>query len=154
MAQSQSRPLWRVVVDSADRVLGPASEQLVRTDAFADAVGIASRARHAAVTQVQRRLRQHWHRWNLPAGSDVKRLSEQVASLERQVRDLSRQLEERDRPAARGARSGAGASSRTARRDEDGGDGSGRAASGTNGASATTTTGTAGDREPGGERGA
>src|SRR3954447_2402220 len=95
MAQSPRRPLWRMAVDSADKILGPASEQLVRTDAFADVVGMATRMQHAALKQTQRALRDQWHRWNLPAGTDVRRLSEQVASLERQVRDLSRELEDR-----------------------------------------------------------
>src|SRR3954447_24097728 len=95
MAQSPRRPLWRMAVDSADKILGPASEQLVRTDAFADVVGMATRMQHAALKQTQRALREQWHRWNLPAGTDVRRLSEQVASLERQGPGLTRPLEDR-----------------------------------------------------------
>jgi hypothetical protein len=99
MAQRESRPLWRVAVDSADRVLGPASEQLVRTEAFADVMGLMSRMRYLSVKRVERLLRRQWHLWNLPAATDVRRLSEQVGSLERQVRDLTRELEDRSPPA-------------------------------------------------------
>jgi len=99
MAQRESRPLWRMAVDSADRVLGPASEQLVRTEAFADVIGLVSRMRYLSLKRTERMLRQQWHLWNLPAATDVRRLSEQVASLERQVRDLTRELEDRGRPA-------------------------------------------------------
>ena len=88
-----------MAVDSADRVLGPASEQLVRTEAFADVIGLVSRMRYLSLKRTERMLRQQWHLWNLPAATDVRRLSEQVASLERQVRDLTRELEDRGRPA-------------------------------------------------------
>jgi hypothetical protein len=85
--------------DSADRLIGPASEQLVRTEAFADLIGLASRMRYMALKRTERALRQQWHVWNLPARTDVRRLSEQVASLERQVRNLTRELEDGRRPA-------------------------------------------------------
>src|SRR5687768_16254949 len=106
MAQQESRPLWRVAVDSADRVLGPASEQLVRTEAFADVIGLISRMRYLSLKRVERMLRRQLHLWNLPAATDVRRLSEQVASLERQVRDLTRELEDRPRPVRPGRANG------------------------------------------------
>jgi hypothetical protein len=89
--------------DSADRLIGPASEQLVRTEAFADLIGLASRMRYVALKRTERALRQQWHVWNLPASTDVRRLSEQVASLERQVRNLTREIEDGRRPARSGA---------------------------------------------------
>ena len=95
-----------MAVDSADRVLGPASEQLVRTEAFADVIGLVSRMRYLSLKRTERMLRQQWHLWNLPAATDVRRLSEQVASLERQVRDPTRELEDRDRPARAGRSNG------------------------------------------------
>src|SRR3954447_10661664 len=98
MAQRESRPLWRMAVDSADRVLGPASEQLVRTEGFADVIGLVSRMRYLALKRTERMFRQQWHLWNLPAPTDGRRLSERVASLERQARDLPGELEDRGRP--------------------------------------------------------
>ncbi|MEA3218775.1 MAG: hypothetical protein QOJ19_4931 [Acidimicrobiia bacterium] len=91
---AQDRPLWRATIDSVDKVIGPASERLVRTERFADVVAVMSRVRHEVRQRTERALRQQWHVWNLPAGSDVKRLSEQVASLERQVRQLTKQVED------------------------------------------------------------
>ena len=44
--------------------------------------------------RAERTMRQTWHFWNLPTGSDVKRMSEQITSLERRVRDLSKRLED------------------------------------------------------------
>ena len=93
---SESRPLWRAAFDAVDRAVAPVAEQVVRTDGFADLVGLLSKVRHEARQQAERLMRQQWHFLNLPAGSDVKRLSEQVARLERQVRDLNKQLRDTD----------------------------------------------------------
>ena len=41
-----------------------------------------------AQREVERRSRRFLHAVNLPTATDVRRLSEQVASLQRQVRDL------------------------------------------------------------------
>ena len=88
------RPLWRRAFDEVDSRVSPKLEEMVQTEQFAD---VAATAAHLQV-QLQRRaeqaLRRGWHFWNLPAGSDVKRMSEQIASLERRVRDLSKQLED------------------------------------------------------------
>jgi hypothetical protein len=91
---AQDRPLWRAAIDSIDKVVGPASERLVRTERFADVVALVSRLSHEMRQRRERALRQQWHNLNLPAGTDVKRLSEQVASLERQVRELTKRLED------------------------------------------------------------
>jgi hypothetical protein len=91
-------PAWKRAFDQMEGQVGPQLEQFVRTEQFADLAAGMARAQ----TEVQRRmadlLRQAWHFWNLPAASDVKRLSEQVASLERRVRELSKQLEDREGP--------------------------------------------------------
>jgi hypothetical protein len=82
-----------MVFDAAERRIGPAAEQLVRSDTFADVVGAVSRINHRNRLRAERLLRDSWHRLNLPAGSDVKRLSDQVTKLERRVRDLQDQLD-------------------------------------------------------------
>ena len=113
------RPLWRTVFDATEKRIGPAAEQLVRTDAFADAAGLVSRLNHESKKRAERVLRQGWHRINLPAGSDVKRLSEQVGGLERQVRELRRQLEQQTKGDGHGAPAN-GATPSRARRSRQG----------------------------------
>lgn len=93
----RSRPLWRTIFDAAEQRVGPATEQLVRTEHFADTVGLISRVNHAGKRRAEQTLRRGWHLFNLPAGSDVKRLSEQVGRLERQVRELRRELDDATR---------------------------------------------------------
>jgi hypothetical protein len=87
------KPLWRTVFDAAEQRVGPAAEALVRTDTFADVVGAVSRINHRNRLRAERAFRDGWHRLNLPAGTDVKRLSDQVTKLERRVRDLQDQLD-------------------------------------------------------------
>jgi hypothetical protein len=96
------KPLWRTVFDAAERRIGPAAEALVRTDTFADVVGAISRINHRNRLRTERFLRDGWHRLNLPAGSDVKRLSDQVVRLERRVRDLQDQLDASRKETANG----------------------------------------------------
>ncbi|HEX6349114.1 MAG TPA: hypothetical protein VF160_06955 [Candidatus Dormibacteraeota bacterium] len=97
MAETE-RPGWRPWFDWAERALGARLEYATRTDEFAGFVTFSKRAEAAA-----RRLYLEWtadalHRANIPAWSDLLRLSEQVSGLEKRVRDLSAQLEKRPRP--------------------------------------------------------
>jgi hypothetical protein len=86
--------MWRRAFDAVEQNVTPQVEQFVRTDQFADMAAVLSRMQSQAQKRSERALRQTWHFWNLPAGSDVKRLSERIAALERRVRELSNQLEE------------------------------------------------------------
>jgi hypothetical protein len=90
---AERKPLWRVAFDAAERRVGPAAEAFVRTDTFADVVGAVSRINHRNRLRAEALLRDGWHRLNLPAGTDVRRLSDQVTKLERRVRDLQDQLD-------------------------------------------------------------
>jgi hypothetical protein len=86
--------MWRRAFDAVEQNVSPQVEQWVRTDQFADMAAVMQRLQTQAQKRSERALRQTWHFWNLPAGSDVKRLSDRIAALERRVRDLQNQLEE------------------------------------------------------------
>lgn len=86
--------MWRRAFDTAERAVGPRLEEMVRTEQFAEAVGVASRARQELERRAQRASRRAWHLWNLPAATDVNRILERMGALERQVRDLSKRLED------------------------------------------------------------
>jgi hypothetical protein len=85
---------------------------MVQTKEFAQALSLGLRASVEARRFVERRSRRLWHLVNLPAGSDITRLREQVVTLDRRVRELSRALEEANRraqsaePARDGRKSG------------------------------------------------
>jgi polyhydroxyalkanoate synthesis regulator phasin len=83
-----SKPLWRQVFDAVDqRVAGPV-ETGTRSDAFTDVVAVAWRLNRRVQREVERRTRRALHLVNLPTATDVRRLSEQVAALQRELREL------------------------------------------------------------------
>ena len=88
-----SAPLWRQAFDAVDRRIAGPVEGAVKTDTFSDAVAIGVRLQRRAQKEIERRTRRVLHLVNVPAATDVKRVSEQIAALQRQVRALQRELE-------------------------------------------------------------
>jgi hypothetical protein len=87
-------PLWLRTVYRLERAVGEPLETLLRSDAYFDAVTELLRARHRygrAVEGVSRRL---LHLLNLPAGTDIRRVREQLARVERQLAGLGIELDE------------------------------------------------------------
>ena len=83
-----AKPLWRKVFDEADkRVSGPV-EAGAHSDLFGDLVTLQIKLARRAQREVERRTRRVLHAVNLPTATDVRRLSEQVASLQRQLREF------------------------------------------------------------------
>jgi ribosomal protein S15P/S13E len=91
---ADQRPLWRKAFDSVERTIAPGLESMVRSEEFADVATVAMRVRTDVAHGMERAMRRALHFWNLPAGSDVKRLSEQVASVERRLRELAKHVDE------------------------------------------------------------
>jgi polyhydroxyalkanoate synthesis regulator phasin len=82
------KPLWRKAFDAVDsRVAGPV-EAGAHSDLFGDLVTLNVRLARRAQREVERRTRRVLHMANLPTATDVRRLSEQVAALQRQLREL------------------------------------------------------------------
>ncbi len=90
-------PRWKAVFDTVERGIGQPLEELVQTEGFADAIMLAKRLNSARRRTFERSTRCVLHLVNLPAGSDVKRLHEQMWALEREVRDLNKRLAAADR---------------------------------------------------------
>lgn len=88
-------PGWKRAFDQMEGQIGPQLEQFVRTDQFADLAAGLTRVQNDVQRRIAEGMRLMWNFWNLPAATDVRRLSDQVASLERRVRDLTKQLEDR-----------------------------------------------------------
>lgn len=89
---SEDRPLWRQGYDVAERAVAPRLEALVGDERFAIGVGLVTQARRAVQHRTERQMRRTLHLFNLPAGSDVTRLMNEIGKLQRDVRELSRQL--------------------------------------------------------------
>jgi len=80
---ADQRPLWKKAFDSVERAIAPGLESAVRSEGFADVATVAMRVRSEIARNAERTMRRALHFWNMPAGSDIKRLSEQVAFLRR-----------------------------------------------------------------------
>ena len=101
-------PLWRQAFDAVEGRIAPPAERAVQTDLFADAVALAFRGRRRIQREIERQSRRALHLVNIPTATDVKRVSEQLAALQRQTRALEHRLaqEQSPPPAARRSRTG------------------------------------------------
>ena len=82
------KPLWRKAFDAVDSRVAPPVEAGAHSDLFGDLVALNWRIARRAQREVERRTRRVLHMANLPTATDVRRLSEQVAALQRQLREL------------------------------------------------------------------
>lgn len=88
------KPAWRPLFDGAERLIGRPLEAWVASPAFADLL--------ATVTQVQRYSQRRFERaaerglrlFNLPAASELDRLTRQLGAVERHLRELSDRIDE------------------------------------------------------------
>jgi hypothetical protein len=99
VSKPTNTPGWRKAFDAVERRVARPVESGVRTDAFNDALTVVFRTRRELQRVTERQMRRVLHLANLPAATDVKRLSEQVAALHHEVRALQRDREtERSEP--------------------------------------------------------
>jgi hypothetical protein len=94
VAERPETPPWRQGFDALERQLSPRLEALVQSEQFAVAVGLAARVQRALSEQATTSTRRVLHGLNLPAGTDVSRILNELGQLKRQVRELSTQLDD------------------------------------------------------------
>jgi hypothetical protein len=83
-----AKPLWRKAFDAVDRRVAGPVEAGAHSDLVGDLLALNVRVARLAQREVERRTRRALHMVNLPAATDVRRLSEQVAALQRDLREL------------------------------------------------------------------
>ena len=91
---SEDRPLWRQGFDTVEQAVAPRLTEIVNSEQFAIAAGLVTQAQRTARRGAERTTRRLLHLANLPAGSDVTRLLNEIGKLQAQVRELSRQVDE------------------------------------------------------------
>ena len=89
-------PLWLRAVHRLERAVGEPVESAVRSDTYFDVVSIVTRTTGKAKSTAESVSRRGLHLLNLPAGSDVKGLREQLLRMERRLNQLTENVEERD----------------------------------------------------------
>jgi len=91
---SANQPLWLRAVLRAERAAGTRVESAVRTDTYFDVVSRLTRL-HRQVNRAAEDLSRRWlHLFNLPAGSDVRRMREQLSRIERRLNLLADEVTE------------------------------------------------------------
>jgi hypothetical protein len=98
MADKQEPPLWLDAVRKFERAIGVPIESAVTSDAYFDALTRLKRA-HAQVAAVVENVTDDVFRMlNVPAGSDVRKLREQVSRMERRLEAMSKELAKQNDP--------------------------------------------------------
>jgi hypothetical protein len=93
---SANRPLWLRAVLRVERAIGEPVEAAVRTDTYFDLVTRVSRTAKTAKRTVGGASTRVLHLANLPAGSDMRRLREQLSRMERRINQLTEEIAELD----------------------------------------------------------
>jgi len=87
-----SRPLWLEVVHKVERTIGEPVESAVRSDTYFDVVARVTRARRKGINLVEGVSRRCLHLVNLPAGTDLRRVREQLGRIERRLDEITDEL--------------------------------------------------------------
>jgi hypothetical protein len=90
-------PFWLKVVLRAERIVGSRVEAAVHSDAYFDLVTEFNRTKALLTGTVEGASKRVWHLANLPAGTDLRRVREQLARMERRIVELSKDLDEQRR---------------------------------------------------------
>ena len=86
-------PLWLKLVLRLERAVGGPVESAVRSDAYFDVVAGVNKTAARATGAVESVSKRGWHLLNLPAGTDVRRMREQLARMDRRLVQLTKELE-------------------------------------------------------------
>jgi len=91
-----AKPLWVRAVYRLERAVGEPVEAAVRTDTYFDLMSKATRTTSSLKRRVAGTSTRALHLLNLPAGTDVQRMREQLSRMERRINHLSERVEELD----------------------------------------------------------
>ena len=96
MAEKQEPPLWLDAVRKFERAIGDPIESVVTSEAFFDAMTRFKRAQSQVTGAVENVTNDMYRMFNIPAGSDVRKLREQLSRMERRLEALSKELAKPD----------------------------------------------------------
>jgi hypothetical protein len=100
-AENDTKPTWFDTVRKWERKIGQPIERVVTSDGFFDAVTQAKRMQ-AEIGKQFESMTEDWFRMlNVPAGSEIRRLREQLGRMERTLERMANELA--DAEAARDA---------------------------------------------------
>ena len=91
-----NQPLWLRAVIRLERAIGEPIESAVRSETYFDLVSTTTRVRRKVAGTAEGVSRRCLHLLNLPAGSDIRGMRQQLARMERRLNQLSHDVAELD----------------------------------------------------------
>jgi hypothetical protein len=91
---SQNKSPWLSLVQRLERAIGVPVETAVRSDAYFDLLTHATRVRKQLGGTFETMSAEWLSLFNLPAGSEIRKLREQVSRMERELAELSKSVGE------------------------------------------------------------
>ena len=89
-------PLWLDAVRRLERAVGAPVERALTSDQYFDMLPLLRRTQ-TQMAEFVASVTDDWYRLlNVPAGSEVRRMREQLSRMERQIEKLSKQLADRE----------------------------------------------------------
>jgi len=88
-------PLWLEAIRRFERMIGVPIERMVTSDAYFDALPKLRRLQGQMGDFVATYTDEWFRLFNLPAGSDIRHLREQLSRMERQLEKLTKELGDR-----------------------------------------------------------
>ncbi len=90
-------PLWLRAVYRLERAIGEPLESVLHSDTYFDLISESMRVRGRTGRTLEAVSRRALHLLNLPAGSDVRRLREQLGRVERELAQLGKTIDHPER---------------------------------------------------------
>lgn len=79
---------WREIYDEWEKAVAPGLQQFTASDSFRDFMAASAKITSALTAEFERASRRWLHFWNLPAATDVRKLRQQVAAVDRELKGL------------------------------------------------------------------
>ena len=91
---SNGSPRWLKLVLRAERAVGSRVEAAVHSDTYFNVITQTRRSTRRVGNTIENVSKRVLHLANLPAGTDIRRVREQLARMERRMVELSKDLDE------------------------------------------------------------
>ena len=79
---------WREIYNEWENAVAPGLQQFAASDGFRDFMAASAKVTSALTAEFERASRRWLHFWNLPAATDVRKLRQQVAAVDRELKGL------------------------------------------------------------------
>lgn len=93
MTEKPTPPRWLQLILRFERAIGVPVESAVKSDEYFDLITHANRTRARLIKLAEGWTQETFRVLNLPAGSEVRKLREQLSRVERQLAEIAKNLE-------------------------------------------------------------